>query len=271
MSRWHQSTSFFFFFISMTDRGRKRQWSCSGMQECPQNRKWPSLRCLTTPSLNQVGSFTRFMAVSMPHTEIFFFQLTYTSVCDAVFCLVWRHSSVCSTLPSRPVCGRHSQIVSCVLPKFPHFFSLRGMFLAHDASDFQHHFFFFFDLFIESLEFSFNRSNKSVSFSCVFVQHRERLSRCNEAMGIQRSASQPRSNKNSSQTRSFWTRGGQTSSLHTRCEIRSLLISHLNEIFSQRHLGSSQSFQREEDAWQNGERVCHSLWTEGRCRCKRLL
>lgn len=94
-------------------------------------------------------------------------------------------------------------------------------------------------------------------------------------MGVQRSASHPRSNKNSSQTRSFWTWRGKRHAYkdtHTHILIharREQLASHylvmslfLCVVY---HLcpGSSQSFQREKDARQDGQHLQNSFWTEG--------
>lgn len=43
-------------FPSLTGRGLKRRWICSGMQECLQNRNSPNLKSPTTPSSSQVST-----------------------------------------------------------------------------------------------------------------------------------------------------------------------------------------------------------------------
>lgn len=46
--------------ITLTDRGLKKRWRCSGTQECLRNRKSPRLKSQTTPSSSQV--YTRLLA-----------------------------------------------------------------------------------------------------------------------------------------------------------------------------------------------------------------
>lgn len=107
--------------VILTDRNLKAKWRCSRMQEFPQSRKLSPLKCQTTPSSSQVHthalpcfpvSHYRIWCLSCP----FFFL---HKICNISLFVVFRHSSVCSTFPSRPVCGRHSQIVSSRLPAVP--------------------------------------------------------------------------------------------------------------------------------------------------------
>lgn len=103
----------FTHFISLTDSVPRSTWKCSWMQVCRPNRRSPPSKSQTMLSSSLVRAHTHTPSWPFCHLSCVF---VLKNVIKNVVC---RHSSLCCTFPSRPVCGRHCQNVSSDLTLCP--------------------------------------------------------------------------------------------------------------------------------------------------------